>query len=297
MTTPPSLAGTFLFSVTPTRDTGEIDLGAFGRLLDHAIGQGIHGVAVFGSTGMIGSFTEEERRDVIRFAVEHVDGRVPVMAGTSAVTTAEAVRLSQYAEKVGADALLVVPFTYWIPSDDELFGHYRAIAESVQLPVVAYNSPRLTVVDMSSAFLARLSTLGNLRRMKESSPDLSRIPALRRLSGGKMAVATGRDANALDAFMLGADAWYAGISNVIPHHASKLYELACIRRDIPAARALFEEIQPLCAFGMERGLVRVAYSGLAMQGLPVGRPRAPISMLSDADAARLKELLQRLGLV
>lgn len=293
----PSLSGTFLFSVTPTRANGDLDLPALGRLLDHAIAQGVHGVTVFGSTGMIGSFTEDERRTVIRFAVDHVAGRVPVMAGTGAITTAEAVRLSRFSQDVRADALLVVPITYWIPSDDELFGHYRAIAESVTLPVVAYNSPRLTVVDMSSAFIARLSSIENIWRMKESSPDLARIPAAKRLSGGRMRVATGRDSNALDAFLLGADAWYAGISNVIPGYASQLYELACVKRDMEAAAALFARIQPVCAFAMEKGLVRVAYTGLDLQGLPVGVPRAPVGMLAGPDRDRLAVLLRELGLV
>ena len=136
--------------------------------------------------------------------VYHVAGRVPVMIGTGAITTAEAIRLSRHADEIGADAILVVPITYWLLTDDEILAHYRAIAGSVRLPLILYNNPRLTGVDLTPPIVEKLAGIENITAIKESCPDLMRTAALSRHLGDRIDIFAGRNSAALEALLVGA---------------------------------------------------------------------------------------------
>jgi 4-hydroxy-tetrahydrodipicolinate synthase len=219
------------------------------------------------------------------------------MIGTGAITTAESVRLSRHAHSIGASSVLVVPITYWLLTDTEILDHYRAISDAVDIPVVVYNSPRLTVTDLQPALLAKLSQIKNISHMKEASMDLSRIRQTQRLSGGRMKIATGRDNTAFEAFLLGASGWYAGIGNLIPRLCTELFNATVRQPDLQRAQSLASRIAPLTDFGMDRGLVRVSHTGLELMGRNVGTPRAPVKMLESADRDRLKQILTDLKLL
>jgi dihydrodipicolinate synthase/N-acetylneuraminate lyase len=177
--------GVFAFLVTPTKSGGEaIDLDRLCRFIDFQIEAGVDGITIFGSTGGIGSFTEDERRQVIGAAAKQVDGRVPLVAGTGAMQTSEAVRLSKFAEDVGADAVLIVPITYWPLTEDEVIGHFEAIAAATSLPIGLYNNPWTTGVDVAPAAIARIAEIDSVGFVKESSGDMTRVPAIKKLTGG-----------------------------------------------------------------------------------------------------------------
>src|SRR5271165_4382863 len=162
----------FAFIVTPTSNDGEtIDEGRLREAIDYQIAHGVHGLTVFGSTGGIGSFSELERRRVIEVAAKHIDGRVRFLPGTGSITTAEAVRLSQFAEAAGADGVLVVPINYWKPTDNELYGHYEAIAKAVKIPLGIYNNPGTTGVDIKPALVARIAKIDNVGLMSTPVVD------------------------------------------------------------------------------------------------------------------------------
>jgi 4-hydroxy-tetrahydrodipicolinate synthase len=296
LTTDARFRGVFAFAVTPTTDDGEsIDETRLRKLLDYLLEEKVHGVAMFGSTGAVGAFTEDERRRVAEVTVKHVNGRVPVMIGTGAISTGEALRLSRHAQDVGADAVLVVPVTYWIPNDAELFEHYETLAKAIRIPLCVYNSPRLAGLDMSPAFLARLAQFDNIRFMKESSPDLSRITAVARLSNDRLRVLTGRDSTALEAFILGAKGWCAGSANIIPRYCVDLFDLA-EKGDLKAAWDLSRRLFPITDFALEKGLIRSSHTALELMGRPMGPPRKPINMLPAGDRERLAKLLRDLGI-
>jgi 4-hydroxy-tetrahydrodipicolinate synthase len=200
------LRGVFSFTATPMRDDGAtIDLDRLRSHLDWQTENGVHGIAVLGSTGSNGSFSEKEREELIRVTVKHVNGRLPVMAGTGSITTDEAVRMSRFAEDVGADAVIVVPITYWPLTDNEVYEHYSRIAKAIKIPVIVYNNPGTTGVDIKPPLLARLSEIENIRGVKESSGDLSRITQIRMLTKGKMTVFHGWEPITLQGFAAGAD--------------------------------------------------------------------------------------------
>jgi 4-hydroxy-tetrahydrodipicolinate synthase len=158
------LRGVFSFTATPLRDDGAtIDLDRLRSHLDWQIEHGVHGIAVLGSTGSNGSFSEKEREELIRATVKHVNGRVPVMAGTGSITTDEAVRMSRFAEDVGADAAIVVPITYWPLTDNEVYEHYSRIAKAIKIPVIIYNNPSISSRPCSRAWPKSRTSRGSRR--------------------------------------------------------------------------------------------------------------------------------------
>jgi 4-hydroxy-tetrahydrodipicolinate synthase len=290
--------GVFAFIVTPTRNDGEtIDEDRLRESIDYQIGQGVHGITVFGSTGGIGSFSEAERRRVVEIAVKHIAGRVCFLPGTGSITTAEAVRVSQFCQDAGADGVLVVPINYWKPTDNELYGHYEAIAKAVKIPVGIYNNPGTTGVDIKPPLVARIARIDNVGFIKESSGDMSRISAIRQLTGYQVAVLNGNDACTPEAIAAGVEGWFAGSANFMPAKCVELFRLGYEKRDIGAMREFFQPMFPLCDYMGVKGYVRVAHTACDLLGRPMGPPRRPLRMLEPADRAVLAGLLERAGLM
>lgn len=288
--------GVFSFSVTPTRDDGAaIDHERLREFLDHQIDEGVHGIAIFGSTGSNGSFSEDEKRAAVQVAVDQVRGRVPLIVGTGAITTAEAVRQAQDAADAGADGLLVVPITYWPLTENEVYEHYRAVAAATPLPITIYNNPWTTGVDIQPPLLARLAELDTIVAVKESSGDLTRISRIRQLTEGRMTIFAGWESVTLQAFMAGCEGWFSGMTNIMPGACVELFDLAVERADAVAARAHFERIFPLCDFMCQKSHVRVAHTALELMGRPMGPPRRPLRMLEAPDRAELERLLRGFG--
>lgn len=293
---PIDFSGVHLFSVTPTDIDGHIAPALFKPHFDRAISAGIRSITVFGSAGAIGSFDETERKRIAEAAVDAADGRVPVFVGTGAMTTDEALRLTVHAREVGAAAALVVPITYWPLTEPELTQHYRAISEQGGLPVIIYNNPRTTGVDMAPPFLATLSRMPGVVAIKESGPDVSRISETLRLNSNSAAVLTGRDPQIIDALRVGASGWFSGGANVMPELCVQLDEL--MRADqMSAALSLFEKMVPLTDFAITKGGVRVLHTALELMGRSMGAPRAPLLPLQSTDRSKLSEILQDLGLM
>jgi 4-hydroxy-tetrahydrodipicolinate synthase len=288
--------GVHAFCVTPTADDGErIDEDRLRRYVDHQIDAGVHGLTFFGSTGGVGLYSEEERRLVARVAVEQARGRVPVVIGTGSLTTSETVRLSRYAEEIGAAGVLVVPISYWKPTADELVAHYEAVARAIAIPLVIYNNPWTTGVDITPDLLARLARTENIYHVKESSGDMSRATIIRTLTGDRMIVWNGWDVAAPQAFIAGALGWGAGTASMIPRRCVELYAAAVEKRDMTLTQELFRPMLPLTELMTQRGYIRVAHTALDLMGRSMGNPRRPIRPLDAGDRARLGAILRDLG--
>ena len=288
--------GVHIFSVTPTETDGALAPGKLAPHIDRALDAGIASITVFGSTGAIGSFSESERRELAEAAVGHTAGRAPVIVGTGAMTTAESVRLSIHARDIGADAILVVPITYWPLTEKELTEHYRTIAEAADLPMILYNNPRTTGVDMSPAFLASLCEITQVVAVKESAPDVSRIAELVRLTTGRIPVLTGRDPQILDALLVGASGWFSGGANFMPYCCVELFQLMKAGK-VNEARVLFTRIQPLVSFALAKGGIRCSHTALDLQNHGMGAPRKPLQALETLDREQLRELMVEAGLL
>ncbi len=290
--------GVFAFNASPTKNDGElIDEDRLEELAEFQVNQGVHGIVVFGSTGANGSFTSEERLSAAKAAVKQVNGRLPVLCGIGSITTAETVGLAKAVEDAGVDGVLVVPITYWPLTDDELYEHYERVAAAVEIPIFLYNNPGTTGVDIKPPLVARLAEIDNIRYIKESSSDLTRITEIRRLTNDTMTVFSGWESLTLESFMAGAEGWFAGLTNIAPRESVQLFELAVEKKDIAGAQELFDRIYPLCAFMCAKSHVRVAHAALSLLGMPVGPPRRPIRELGAADTVTLERLMRECGLL
>lgn len=210
------LQGSLVAIVTPMRDDGALDLDAFRSLIDWHIAEGTDGIVVVGTTGESPTVDFEEHRQLISIAVEHCAKRVPVIAGTGANSTREAIHLAEHAKKAGADiSLSVVPY-YNKPSQEGLYRHFRAIAEAVDMPHIVYNVPGRTVADLQNDTLLRLAEIPNIVGVKEATANLERGADLLRRKPRDFRVYSGDDATALALMLMGGDGVISVTANVAP---------------------------------------------------------------------------------
>ncbi|HZK99676.1 MAG TPA: 4-hydroxy-tetrahydrodipicolinate synthase [Caulobacteraceae bacterium] len=222
--------------VTPFRD-GALDERAFAALVERQIAAGVHGLVPVGTTGETATLTHDEHRRVVELCVEVVAGRVPVIAGAGSNATAEAIEFVRHAARVGADGALVVTPYYNRPSQEGLFRHYAAINDAVDLPVLVYNVPSRTSVDIGNETLARLSALPNIAGVKDATADVVRASWQRRLCGPDWVLLSGDDPSALGYMAHGGAGCISVTANVAPAACARFFE-ACLTGDWKTALAL-----------------------------------------------------------
>jgi len=292
-----NLHGIYVAAVTPMKDNSEVNYDMLGNFVDHLINSGVHGLIPLGSTGEFYALTPDERRDVLKGTIEATAGRVPVLAGTNAGSTQDVVSYSRQAENLGASGLLLAAPYYSLPTLDELYEHFKAVNDAVGIPIMLYNYPGRTGVDMTPDFVERLTVLNNIQYIKESTGDVTRISELIQRFEGRIGVFCGCDTIALESFVLGALGWVGGIANVLPKTHVKLYDLASVQGDIPAARKFYYEIMGALQL-IEGGGKYTQYvkAGCQIMGNPVGPPRGPLKPVSKEDYENLKNMLSTISI-
>ena len=290
------LRGSLTVMMTPFQegDSG-IDEQATRRFVDWQIDQGVPGLIPLGSTGEFLSVSDDERTHLVEAIVDQAAGRVPVVVGTAAEWTDVAVRYSMEAERLGAAGVMVVPPFYSSPSEDELFEHYRRIAEAISIPVTIYNNPNTANVDLKPHLVARLAELDNVLYIKESSGDLSRIRDIEHLTEGKVTVLAGY--HAYDSILLGAKGWVSVCGNIVPRLSADVYDLTVAEGSRTAGRATYHRLLPLLDAIAGDLYVAATKAALALVGMPVGRPRPPRLPLPEPQVANLRLVLQDLGVL
>lgn len=288
--------GILVALVTPMTAKEEIDFGKLARHSDYLIRQGVHGLIPLGSTGEYYALNAKERQAVLKVTLKAAAGRVPVIAGTNAGATREVVEYSRQAERLGCAGVLLAPPYYSLPTPDELFEHFRAVNNAIGIPIMLYNYPGRTGVDMSPEFIERLAKLPNVRYVKESTGEIVRVSTLIRRCGDRLGVFCGADTAALESFVLGAVGWVGGVSNALPKSHVQLYELAVERGDYAAARALYFKMLPTLTL-MEGGgkYTQFVKAACGLTGHPVGPPRRPLRPATTAECGRLRAALKQLA--
>ena len=278
--------------ITPFDVRERYDPGAMKAILDYLIERGVHAVFVVGSVSEFYCLRLDEIKEVIRTSVRAVNGRVPVMAGTGAISTRDAVELSQYAESVGADALSVITPFFIKPTDEELYHHYATVARSVRIPVLGYTNPgRAGGMTLSAGLMNRLAReFENVVGIKDSSGDVESLIRYAAVCPPGFQVFTGRDTLVVDAVIHGGAGAVAGIANFAPELLVKVYELAVVG-DITAARGAQQRILPLRDAQTLGSFPAVIKEASAMIGLPAGPTRRPTLPLSDQARAALRRVL------
>jgi len=210
------IQGSLVAIVTPMHPDGRIDDDAFRRLIDWHVEQGTDAIVAVGTTGESATLDEQEHCEAIALAVQQAAGRIPVIAGTGANSTSEAISLTLCARDAGADACLLVTPYYNKPTQEGLFQHHKAVAEAVDIPQILYNVPGRTAVDMLPETVARIAAIENIIGVKEATGLLERIPLLRKLTSPDFAIYSGDDATAREAILLGANGDISVTANVAP---------------------------------------------------------------------------------
>jgi 4-hydroxy-tetrahydrodipicolinate synthase len=267
---------------TPFDAQGAIDYPAFGRLIDFLIGEGVSGIVPAGTTGEYYAISEHEREQLFRFVVAHTAGRVRLIAGCNAGSTAQSVAYATLARDLGYDGVMLpVPYTS-LPSATELATHFRTVAQAVDLPVVLYNFPLRSGVEIGWEVFEALADQTNVIGVKEASGDMGRVYELEMRFGDRYQLICGSDDQALDYFIWGADAWIAGAATFLPRQHVELLE-ATRRGDLDQARTLMRRLLPVIR-NMETGKYnqKTKY-GAALAGMPVGDVRPPLLPLDEAE--------------
>jgi 4-hydroxy-tetrahydrodipicolinate synthase len=286
--------GVYAVVCTPFTENDEVDEGTLRRHLRFLLDAGVHGVIPTGSTSEFAALSEAERKRVADITLDEVRGRVPVVVGTAAVSTRDTIMYSQYAENAGADGVMIVPPYYCHPTERELYHHYEAVAESVHLPIMLYNNPWTSGVDMQPALVARLAEIENVAYVKESSGDMRRVSEITRLCGDRLTVFCGADNLALEMFAVGIQGWVAAPANAIPRQCVQLYELAAVKKDLDKARELYLKMLPYFT-ALESGqFVQYVKASLEILGKPIGAPRKPLLRPAEEDYRKLEGLLRAL---
>lgn len=279
--------------VTPFDHQGRVDNQRLKSYIGYLLDCGIHGVIPCGSTGEYPLLTFDERKRVAEVVKEEVGGRVPVVVGVTAVRNEDAVDLAKHAEKINADGLLVAPTYYYRPSERELYNYYEEIA-SVGLPIVVYNVPNTTKVDMQPEFLVRLSDrFENVRHVKECTGDISRVSSIIKLSGGRLKVLCGEDPLMYDFFCLDPAGSVSTASNVLPRELVQLYR-SFQNNNIERAREVFFRVFALLKYIDGPKFVQMAKAALRIQHHDMGPTRKPLLPLEESEVNTLTKLMKEI---
>ena len=281
--------------VTPFRN-GALDLEALKKLVEWHIGEGSHGFVPVGTTGESPTLTHTEHETVIETVVKAAAGRVPVIAGAGSNNTVEAIRFVQYAEKVGADAALVVTPYYNKPTQRGLVAHFKALHDCAEIPIIIYNIPGRSVVDMTPETMAELAKLPRIVGVKDATGDLARVCDTRLACGGDFVQLSGEDATAHGFNAHGGVGCISVTANVAPKLLSQVQE-ACLAGDFATALEVQDKLMPLHkAIFTEPGLVGAKYA-MSRLGLCSDEVRLPLTCLSDETKALVDAALVHAGLL
>ncbi len=287
--------GSFTALITPFKNGG-VDEAAFQRLVNWQIEQGTHGLVPVGTTGESPTLSHAEHKRVVELCIETAAGRVPIIAGAGSNSTAEAVELTQHAKQAGADAVLVVTPYYNKPTQEGLYLHYKAINDAADIPVIIYNIPGRSVIDMEVETMRRLFELPNIVGVKDATANMARVSQQRHAMGPEFNQLSGEDVTALGFMAHGGDGCISVTANVAPAHCSE-FQNACLAGDFARAIEIQDRLLPLHgALFVESNPGPVKYAAERL-GLCEGKARLPLAPLSEASKRTVDSALIAAGLL
>jgi len=291
-----NLSGIIGYPVTPfSQDNEQVDLNKLGDVIDVLLEAKVDAIAALGSAGEAAYLSEAEWKQVAEYTVQHVAGKVPVIIGIAELTTEQAMRKAQHAHQIGADVIMLSPFSYYKLSEAEIFQHYEAVASASLLPIMIYNNPATCGVDMSPEFMLEMvKRIPNANMIKESTGDIQRMHKIYTLSDGKVPFFNGCNHMALEALNAGATGWCTAAPCLIGDKPKQLHD-AVKQGENEKAKELFYQQYAFLEFIVSSGLAAAVKSGLALQGNDVGNPRKPLLPLNAQAQQRLQGMLEGLA--
>jgi 4-hydroxy-tetrahydrodipicolinate synthase len=286
--------GVFPYLVSPIKASGEVDAEVLARLCNDLIGSGVHGLTPLGSTGEFAYLSWEQRRRVVEVVVAAVRGRVPVVAGVASTTIADAVFQAREHERLGCSGILAILEAYFPIADEGVFGYFKAIAESVRIPVVLYTNPNFQRSDLSLPVIERLSRVPNIRYIKDASFNTGRLLSIINRVEGRMQVFAASAHIPACVMMIGGVGWMAGPACVAPRQSVELYEL-CRRGDWAGAMERQRPLWNLNQAFARYNLAACIKGGLELQGYAVGAPLPPQAPLPPEGVEEVGRALRAIG--
>ncbi|WP_421723446.1 4-hydroxy-tetrahydrodipicolinate synthase [Bauldia sp.] len=287
--------GSITALVTPMRD-GEIDDDSFRSLVDWQIAEGSHGLVPVGTTGESPTLTHDEHKHVVEMCIEVAKGRVPVIAGAGSNNTAEAIELSRHAQSAGADGVLVVTPYYNKPSQEGLYQHYKAINDAIDIPIIIYNIPPRSIIDMSVETMARLFALDNIAGVKDATAKIDRVSLQRHAMGPEFNQLSGEDGTALGYMAHGGHGCISVTANVAPKMLAAFQE-ACLAGDYTTALDYQDRLMPLHrALFLEPSPAGIKYA-LSLTDRISYELRLPMVPLSDSTREEIRSAMVHAGLI
>lgn len=285
------ICGIIVPIITPMNEDESVNERELRNQVDRLINAGVHGIFPFGTNGEGYILSEKEKEQVLAVCIDQVQGRVPVYAGTGCISTRDTIRLSKKAQEMGADVLSIITPSFAVASQNELVDHYKAVADSVELPILLYNIPARTGNALAPATVERLAQIPNIVGAKDSSGNFDNIlQYIERTRGSGFTVLSGNDSLILWTLLAGGRGGIAGCANVFPHNMVSIYE-NWKDGDLEKARRAQDAIRPFrdCfRYGNSNTIVKTA---TAMLGYPVGKCRAPFNGLSSEGMTAVKDVL------
>jgi 4-hydroxy-tetrahydrodipicolinate synthase len=295
MTAKTSFRGSFTALVTPFKN-GALDEKAFRALVGWQIAEGTNGLVPVGTTGESPTLSHDEHKRVVEWCVDEAKGRVPVVAGSGSNSTKEAIDLSRHAEKAGADAVLVVTPYYNKPTQEGLYQHFKAIDEAIGIPILIYNIPGRSVIDMSIDTMKRLFELKNIAGVKDATANMVRVSQQRAEIGPDFNQLSGEDGTALGFNAHGGHGCISVTSNVAPRLCAE-FQGACLRGDYATALALNDKLMPLhLALFIETNPSPAKYA-LSVLGRCADSVRLPLVLLEEKTKAAVRDAMVHAGLI
>ena len=282
--------------ITPMNEDGSINFDKLGELIEFNIANHTDAIIICGTTGESATMTDEEHQDCITYAIKKVDGRIPVIAGTGSNDTKYAVALSKHAEKQGADALLVVTPYYNKCSQEGLIKHYYAIADAVNIPIIAYNVPSRTGTNIAVSTCVELSKHKNIAAIKEASGDISRVAQIRAACGDDLDVYSGNDDQIIPILSLGGKGVISVLSNCMPKETHDICELCFENKYKEASQLALKLLEFTNGLFMDVNPIPVK-EALNIMGFKVGECRLPLCKMPQTKIDKLKSQMQKIGLV
>ncbi|MFF2315269.1 dihydrodipicolinate synthase family protein [Arthrobacter sp. NPDC058097] len=289
------LKGILAAVVTPFDSDGNVDIGGIERQVDFILGGGAHGVVSTGSTGEFNSLSLEEQKTVNAAYAKAAKGRGFAIAGAGAVTTEAAIELTEAAAEAGADAVMIVPPFYDTLNFDELLAHYKAISEAVDLPIMYYNLPSVTGVDLTPAQFAQLGRETNVTSYKDTGGDVTKLATVLFEHSEDITPLNGWDTLTFEGLALGAKAGVWGGASFMPQLAGDLYQALAVDLDLARGRELWKLINPICVFLEEHNYAAAIKAGVSLVGNDAGSTRRPIQPLAQEHRDEFAALLRAAG--
>lgn len=288
------LKGTMVVMATPFTEEGQFDEKGFRENIDWFISEGIHGVICTGSTSEFANMDTEEIQRCIDVTVEQAGGRVPVMAGTAANTTKKTIELTQYAQRAGADAAMIVSPFYGLPNQEELYLHFKTIAENTDIPIMLYNNPWFTGADILPETVAKIAASPTIKYIKESTADIRRVHEIQRLSGDTIDVWCGWEDLAYECFLMDCGGWVCPTANFLPAKCANLFNLTQEGK-YKEAKQLYFELLPYLNYLEAGAFLAKVKAAMNILGRSGGFPRKPFLPLAGKEIDELRKMLIESG--